>query len=272
MAARYWPAIGGEGLPVIALHGWLDNANSFYPLAQLLPQSSLLALDLAGHGHSQGRSPDSAYNLWQDVWEILEVAQQMGWQRFHLLGHSRGAMIAVLLSASVPEKVNKLALIDGLVPLPIAEADAPQQLAQAIADRYKYRDYRRRRYSTEQEALAVRMKGAFPLSQEAAELFAERGLGQDGEGHYWLADPRLQAASDVKYSDGQLRAFIHQVQSPVMLFLGNEKLDIKEQLFASYWQQIKSCQKMVLDGGHHLHMEGAEQRIAKHLSDFFARE
>ncbi|MDM3869733.1 alpha/beta fold hydrolase [Porticoccus sp. W117] len=269
LAARYWPATEGSGQPVIALHGWLDNANSFQPLAQLLPKANILSLDLAGHGHSQGRSADSGYNLWQDVWEILEVAQQMGWQRFHLLGHSRGAMIAVLLSASAAEKVSKLALIDGLVPLPIAEAEAPLQLAQAIADRYKYRDYRRRRYSTEQDALTVRMKGSFPLTQQAAELFAERGLGQDEEGYYWIADPRLQAASDVKYSDGQLRAFIHQVKAPVMLFLGNEQLDIKERLFASYWQQIKSCQKVVLDGGHHLHMEGAEQSIARQLSDFF---
>ncbi|MCV6603691.1 MAG: alpha/beta hydrolase [Porticoccaceae bacterium] len=272
LAARYWPAVEGEGQAVIALHGWLDNANSFQPLAQQLPQASILALDLAGHGHSDGRSADSGYNLWQDVWEILDVAQQMGWQRFHLLGHSRGAMIAVLLSASIPGKVNKLALIDGLVPLPILEAEAPQQLAQAIADRYKYQGYRRRRYARKQAALEVRINGSFPLSQQAAELFAERGLGKDDDGYYWLADPRLQAASDVKYSEGQLRAFINQVQAPVMLFLGNEQLDIKERLFASYWQQIKSCQKSVLEGGHHLHMEGAEQQIAQQLQAFFPGE
>ena len=255
-------------LPIIALHGWLDNANSFQPLAQSLPEHTILSLDLAGHGKSAGRSPDSGYNLWQDVWEILDIVEQMGWQRFYLMGHSRGAMIAVLLSA-VTDGVQKLALIDGLVPLPIQESEAPQQLAQAIADRRKYMNHRRRRYSNRDDALAVRLKGPFPLQRESAQLFAERGLGHDQDGYFWLADPRLQAASDVKYSEAQLRAFIEQIDIPVKLFLGRDNLDIKERLFASYWQQMKTCDTEVLDGSHHLHMERSRDTIAERLADYF---
>ncbi|UTW45750.1 alpha/beta fold hydrolase [bacterium SCSIO 12696] len=269
MAACYWQAEQPKQSPILALHGWLDNANSFQPLAQQLPDYSILSLDLAGHGQSEGRSEDSGYNLWQDVWEVLDVIEQMGWQKVNLMGHSRGAMIAVLLSAVAPQVVDKLVLIDGLVPLPIPEADAPRQLAQAIADRHKYRSYHRRRHRTEEDALKVRMKGTFPLNRESAALFAERGLSQDQDGFYWLADPRLQAASDSKYSEAQLRAFIEQVSAPVILFLGSEQMDIKERLFASFWQQIKTCQKWVLEGGHHLHMEGAQSAIAKHLKVFF---
>lgn len=39
-----------DGLPVIALHGWLDNANSFARLAPKLQGMRIVALDMAGTG------------------------------------------------------------------------------------------------------------------------------------------------------------------------------------------------------------------------------
>ena len=98
IAATEWgdPA----GAPVLALHGWLDNCGSFAPLGRLLRQVRLIALDLPGHGHSSHRSADGTYNIWQDVGVVHAVAEQLGWERFALLGHSRGAMICTLPEAT----------------------------------------------------------------------------------------------------------------------------------------------------------------------------
>ena len=43
-----------QGIPVICLHGWLDNACSFDALAPLLPNDShkFIAIELPGHGFS----------------------------------------------------------------------------------------------------------------------------------------------------------------------------------------------------------------------------
>ncbi|MGD8323921.1 MAG: alpha/beta fold hydrolase, partial [Gammaproteobacteria bacterium] len=92
LAAREWGTAGE--LPVIALHGWLDNAGSFDLLAPQLSGVHLIALDCAGHGLSGHRSPDATYNVWQDVPDVFAVASRLGWDRFTLLGHSRGAAIA----------------------------------------------------------------------------------------------------------------------------------------------------------------------------------
>ena len=51
-----------DGVPVIALHGWLDNANSFARLAPKLTGLRIVALDLAGHGHSAHRPPGASYS------------------------------------------------------------------------------------------------------------------------------------------------------------------------------------------------------------------
>ena len=55
-----------DGVPVIALHGWLDNANSFARLAPKLKGLRIIALDMAGHGHSGHRPPGAGYARHRD--------------------------------------------------------------------------------------------------------------------------------------------------------------------------------------------------------------
>ena len=99
--------------PVLCLHGWLDNANSFLPLATALSELPLLALDLAGHGHSSHRSVDAHYYLFDYVADIATLCRQQGWQQLTIIGHSMGGMVVqkcmevrqvsgAVLMASVP--------------------------------------------------------------------------------------------------------------------------------------------------------------------------
>ncbi|HAQ28042.1 MAG TPA: alpha/beta hydrolase, partial [Pseudomonas sp.] len=103
-----------DGRPVIALHGWLDNAASFSRLAPLLNGVRIVALDLPGHGLSDHRPPGAGYNIWDYAHDILQTAEQFGWQRFSLLGHSLGGIVSVLLAGAMPERIERLALIDGV--------------------------------------------------------------------------------------------------------------------------------------------------------------
>ena len=68
LAAQRWHA--GASHRVIALHGWLDNAESFSLLAPQLPDADLVALDLAGHGWSEHRAAHASYLIWDDLKEI----------------------------------------------------------------------------------------------------------------------------------------------------------------------------------------------------------
>ncbi len=105
-----------DGVPVIALHGWLDNANSFARLAPKLEGLRIVALDMAGHGHSAHRPTGAGYALWDYVFDVLQVAEQLGWKRFALLGHSLGAIVSLVLAGALPERVTHLGLIDGVIP------------------------------------------------------------------------------------------------------------------------------------------------------------
>src|SRR5690606_28472850 len=110
---------------LLAAHGWLDNAGSFDLLAPRLAGCRLVAVDAAGHGRSGFRAPDASYALWHDVADLAGVADALGWETFSLVGHSRGAGTAMLLAGTFPERIERLVLIEGGVPLVDAASEAP---------------------------------------------------------------------------------------------------------------------------------------------------
>ena len=65
-----------SGQPVLCLHGWLDNAASFVPLATHLTEWPLLALEFPGHGHSSHRSGDAHYYFFDWVQDLVALCRQ----------------------------------------------------------------------------------------------------------------------------------------------------------------------------------------------------
>lgn len=77
---------------------------------------SVLAVDLPGHGRSEGAAPSSiaGYATW--LWEFLNAA---GVRAFSLVGHSMGALIALRMAAERPERVTRLALLGVAARMPV---------------------------------------------------------------------------------------------------------------------------------------------------------
>ncbi|XP_054325965.1 serine hydrolase-like protein 2 isoform X2 [Pongo pygmaeus] len=114
IAAKAWGSL--QGPPVLCLHGWLDNANSFDRLIPLLPPDFYyVAMDFGGHGLSSHYSPGVPYNLQTFVSEIRRVVAALKWNRFSILGHSFGGVVGATFSCTFPEMVDKLTLLDTLL-------------------------------------------------------------------------------------------------------------------------------------------------------------
>ncbi|WNW10773.1 alpha/beta hydrolase [Pseudomonas sp. DTU_2021_1001937_2_SI_NGA_ILE_001] len=240
-----------HGQPVIALHGWLDNANSFARLAPQLQGLRIVALDLAGHGHSGHRPPGTGYSLPDYVQDVLQVARQLGWQRFSLLGHSLGAIIAVLLAGAVPDKVTRLALIDGLLPLTDEATDAPARLGEALLAQLALADKKKPVYGDCERAVLARMSGRLAVSREAAELLAQRGLMPVPGGYTWRSDSRLTLPTPVRFTLPQAMAFVRRLSCPGLLVVAEGGL-LAPRLEQLDGLPLEVCQ---LPGGHHLHLD-----------------
>lgn len=269
---------GDAGAPkVLALHGWLDNAASFVPLAAHLDGIELVAPDLPGHGRSAHLPPGADYSFAAAVNTVLDIADALGWERFALLGHSMGAGIASLLAASCPQRVERLLAIEALGALAEAPERTAQRLREAIAATRALPGKRLRVFPDIATAVRARMQGVTgsSLEEAAARLLVERGLvpvQADGgsEGYAWSSDPRLTLPTMVRMTEAQVRDLVRGIECPVRVIHADPPQPyLPEPLRSERVALLRHGELVVLRGGHHLHME-QPAAMAGAIADFFA--
>lgn len=271
IAARQWG--DPNGVPVLALHGWLDNCASFDAMAPHLLRHNqslnLVAVDMAGHGQSYHRHRDANYTVWTEIEDVLGMADALGWQRFSVLAHSRGAVIGTIAAATFPERIDRLALIDGLVPPPTTDEEAPETLRKGIEQRARYRDRRTKVFDSLDVATAARKNGLFKLSDNAARALVERGVRAcEGGGYTWSNDPQLLASSLAKLNEAQVMAFLARATMPIRLALGKDGIQGMIERIRPIAERIPNMEIREFPGGHHLHMEESAETIARWFLPF----
>ena len=256
LRARCW---GDPSLPVLlALHGWLDNANSFALLAPELAQRwHVIALDLPGHGHSDHLPPGVGYHFTDYVRSVLAVGAMLPVARFHLLGHSMGAGIASLVAAAIPQCVDRLLLIEGLGPLGDDGSHTLQRFRDALAATPP--DTRAlRRFSDIEQAVNARVIVS-GLRAELAYPIVERGLHTADDGLHWRTDPRLRRATAVRLAETQIRSILGGIEAPTSVLLADPVTSyLPAALMTARAACVASIQMQHMVGGHHLHLEHPE--------------
>jgi pimeloyl-ACP methyl ester carboxylesterase len=259
---------GTEGTsPVMALHGWLDNAASFQRLAPHLDGLHLLALDLPGHGRS-GRAPDGRALYFVDwVPMILQVAEVLRWQRFSLIGHSMGAGIASLIPAVSPESIERVVLLEGMGPLSTPAELAPEQLAKAMQSERRLLGARPRVVPHFDAAVDARMKGS-ELDRESTRLLVERSTENVTEGVRFTHDPRLKSRSRLRLTEDQVLAFLSGITCPVLAVGASDGLRYPEGILERRLAAVPNLETAEVEGGHHVHLTHPE-RVAPIIREFF---
>ena len=105
---------GQGGRPLLLVHGFTGAKEDFGPAVEPLAERGwhVLAPDLRGHGESDQPGDRVSYTLERYADDVLGVADALGWERFVLLGHSMGGMVAQLVALRVPERLRALVLMN----------------------------------------------------------------------------------------------------------------------------------------------------------------
>ncbi|WP_111496028.1 alpha/beta fold hydrolase [Marinobacter bohaiensis] len=249
-------ALPDSGIPILGLHGWLDNAATFTRVAPALGDiGPFYGIDLPGHGHSQHRSPGEHYSLLDYAADVVELIDHHFERPVAIVGHSLGGIIGTLVAASFPEKVDKLVMIDSLGPLSQAAGDSPGQLRKAIRKRLRGAGAAAT-YRTLEDAAKVRAGGLSPLSDEAAHLLVPRNLEEVDGGFRWRTDARLRFPSPGRLDEAQVHAFLQAIEAPTLLLRAESGLLGGREKWQQRSQLIRNLQDVTVPGSHHCHLDG----------------
>ena len=122
---------GSGGEVVLGLHGITGSSMQLAPVARRLPAGlSTVAPDLRGRGASNGLPGPYGMRVHADDCAAVVAAVSEG--PVVVLGESMGAYVAVVLAARHPERVARLVLADGGIPLPIPPGTDPDVVLEAV--------------------------------------------------------------------------------------------------------------------------------------------
>jgi pimeloyl-ACP methyl ester carboxylesterase len=106
-------AVHGDGFPLLLVHGFtgssLDWTDVVEPLAR---DRRVVTLDHRGHGESPNTGDAATYTFDQLVADMTRLVDDIGLERFDLLGHSMGGVVAMRYTLRHPERVRSLILMD----------------------------------------------------------------------------------------------------------------------------------------------------------------
>ncbi len=108
-------SIGSGDDHVLVVHGWFGSARSWGSLPDFLDRSAYTYsfMDLRGYGAR--KQVPGEFTIAEAAGDALVLADELGWDRFSLIGHSMGGKIAHQVLLAAPDRVNKLI---GLNPVP----------------------------------------------------------------------------------------------------------------------------------------------------------
>jgi pimeloyl-ACP methyl ester carboxylesterase len=105
---RQW---GDGGIPVVLIHGAVESADTWSPLASALARDHrVYALDLNGAGYTEGQAP---YDLDHQVDQLLAFMDALHLDRPVLIGHSAGAGTVAAVTLRAPHRIGGLMFLDG---------------------------------------------------------------------------------------------------------------------------------------------------------------
>lgn len=266
ICAKQWG--NPEGAPTIGLHGWLDNANTFDRLAPLLPELNLIAMDFAGHGRSDHRPTGVHYHPLYDMQDVLAVADELNWHKFHVIGHSMGASIASELAAMFPDRIRTASHIDGFL---ATGGNTPENRIEQsrLAIEKILKPHHKAKIFESVEAMAKRVTEATDQTMDSARVLVERGHKTVATGITWRTDPRIRYPTPLRHSREQVDLLLQDATSPALII-------VAEQGDTWYQGEVENAKQFHpnltverMDGTHHIHLEPAYfEEVARKIRRF----
>jgi haloacetate dehalogenase len=113
---RIFARVGGEGPPLLLLHGFSSTHVMWHKVAPLLDDRfTLIIADLPGYGWSDMPDSDKEHTPYTKramAGTIIDAMERLGYVHFALAGHDRGGRVSYRLALDRPGRLSRLAVLD----------------------------------------------------------------------------------------------------------------------------------------------------------------
>ncbi len=268
---------GGEGYPLLLLHGYPQTHVIWHEVAQHLAKGfHVICPDLRGYGDSSkppsatDHYPYSKRAMAQDMDEVMEA---LGYKQYYVAGHDRGARVVHRMARDYPDKVKKACVMD----------IAPTYHMFTTTDKNFATGYYHWFFLIQPDRLPEHMIGLDPeyylkeklkrwsapnavFSEEAVAEYV-RCFSQPEAIHSSCEDYRAAASIDLKHDEEDAHI---QVECPLLVLWGKKGFVNKTYDVLNVWREYaKQVMGKSLDCGHFL-PEELPGEVVSELQDFFS--
>lgn len=259
---RSW---GDDGPAVLFLHGFLDVAASLAPVAERLAGFRIFAPDLRGFGDGDRAPRGSYYHFADYVADVSALLSEIApGAPVILAGHSMGGVVATLFAGAFPERVAKLASLEGLGPPDSVPEDVPSRMRGWIEGLASVRPATA---VPRKEALRRLVMNHPGVPRDVLEArFPELVAGDDPV--TWKYDPLHRTTSPTPFYTRHFVAFARRVTCPVLYVSGGatgHRLPDEEERVSAF----ANVERHVLEGAGHMMHWTQPEALAARLDAFF---
>jgi pimeloyl-ACP methyl ester carboxylesterase len=247
---------GGDGLPILLLHGMGAHTHWWDLAAPLLAQKfRVVAMDLRGHGDSEWtESPQ--YQVSDYAADIDAVRSYLGWEKFFLVGHSMGARACIHYAREYGQYLAKLAVLDFLT-----------AVVRQSQEKYERKMKRRQpSYSSKEKMVSAYhlQPSGTTLSEEALRAIGGQSVRQLDNGRWtWKFDWR---AFFFEYTP--VWEDLSDIKVPCLVLRGEHSTVMNAEDFKKVLEALKDGHGQVISGTYHHIPLDAPETVAGVLSDF----
>lgn len=246
--------VEGAGSPVVLVHGVGGSLNNWNKVAETLRDShKVIRLDLRGHGQSSKER--KAYSLGTFVSDIIGLTEALGIERFHLVGHSLGGMIAQYAAIHYPDKIQSACIISSAAGRTQEEAAAVQARIDILRNGNPGEHFRKsvaRWYSPE-----------FIAANEPLLADLER---QNRENDPWCYS---EAYSVLAYAE--LGPELNKIKVPTLVATGEFDLGSSPRMAQYMHDQISGSELHIFEGLRHSLLVEAPDRVLDLVTRFLKK-
>lgn len=211
-----------SGLTIVLLHGFMDSGATWDMVAPVLARAGhdVVAPDLRGFGLSENIGAGGYYHFPDYVADLAELVDALAPRRLAIVGHSMGGTIAALYTGALPDRVERLALLEGTGPVATEPSVAVDRMQAWL--RTMRQVARAPKMLTSMQEAVERLSLHHPrVPREVIESRARLLTRADDAGRLlWAYDPLHRTTAPTPFNAESFKEFLKRIECPTLVVSG----------------------------------------------------